>query len=185
MEANERAVIDELFAKLRQVGDQGQPRDAEAEAFIAGRLAAQPGAAYYMAQTIVVQERALENAQAQLAAAPARESGGGFLSGLFGGGQREAPAAAAPANAPRRGPWDNAPGQRGGGGFLAGAAQTAVGVAGGVLVGNMLMNAFSGDPAAAATPEPAAEPASDNDTADSGAGDDGGDFGGSDDFGDF
>jgi hypothetical protein len=33
---------------------------------------------------------------------------------------------------------------RGGGGFLAGAAQTAMGVAGGVLIGNMIADAFSG-----------------------------------------
>ena len=37
-------------------------RDPEAEAFIRSRMAAQPSAAYYMAQTIVVQEEALNEA---------------------------------------------------------------------------------------------------------------------------
>jgi hypothetical protein len=40
-------------------------------------------------------------------------------------------------------------GQPQGGGFLAGAAQTAMGVAGGLLIGNMIMGAFEGDEAAA------------------------------------
>ena len=42
------------------------------------------------------------------------------------------------------------PGQ--GGGFLAGAAQTAVGVAGGVLLGNAIAGMFAG-PAEAGEPE--------------------------------
>jgi hypothetical protein len=48
-----------------------------------------------------------------------------------------------------------APGR--GGGFLAGAAQTAMGVAGGVLLGNMIASAFGGNEAnaaEAAQPEP-------------------------------
>jgi hypothetical protein len=46
-------------------------------------------------------------------------------------------------------PWGSRPGgawggRAGGGGFLAGAMQTAVGVAGGMLVADALMGAFSG-----------------------------------------
>ena len=44
--------------------------------------------------------------------------------------------------------------QQAGGGFLAGAMQTAMGVAGGVLIGSALASAFSGD---ATAEEPAAE----------------------------
>ena len=42
--------------------------------------------------------------------------------------------------------------QRQGGGFLAGAAQTAMGVAGGVLLGNAIAGMFGGDEAQAAQP---------------------------------
>lgn len=109
--------------------------------------------------------------QAAQAAAPAA---GGFLSSIFGGGSRPAqPAAPQPGpwggqpasglpmqQAQQGGPWGGAPqagaggpwggqaapAQRGGG-FLASALTTAAGVAGGMVVGNMLMNAFKGDSA--------------------------------------
>jgi hypothetical protein len=55
-----------------------------------------------------------------------------------------------------------------GGGFLAGAAQTAVGVAGGVLLGNALAGLFGGGDAQAAEADAGAEDFS---------ADDGGDFG--------
>jgi hypothetical protein len=47
---------------------------------------------------------------------------------------------------------------RGGGGFLAGAAQTAMGVAGGVLLGNMIADAFGGGDEAKAADAGQAEP---------------------------
>jgi hypothetical protein len=64
---------------------------------------------------------------------------------------------------------------RPGGGFLAGAAQTAMGVAGGLLLGNAIAELIQGDEAKAAEPAatdaaPAAEPQAD----DAGAADDGG-----------
>jgi hypothetical protein len=64
--------------------------------------------------------------------------------------------------------------QTGGGGFLAGAAQTAMGVAGGLLLGNAIAGMFSGDEAQAAED-------SSGDGAEGAGGDDGGgffDFGG-------
>jgi hypothetical protein len=48
--------------------------------------------------------------------------------------------------------------QRGGGGFLAGAAQTAMGVAGGVFLGNMIADAFGGGDEAKAADAGQAEP---------------------------
>ena len=75
-----------------------------------------------------------------------------------------------PAGRPQRGPAAgidprlaayNTPQQRAGGGFLAGAMQTAMGVAGGLLVGNALMSLFTPDAAAAAEPA-AAEPMADD-----------------------
>jgi len=90
MNTQERQVIDDLFEKLRHVADQAGLREPVAEAHIRSRIEAQPGAPYYMAQTIVMQEQALLTAQAriaeledELARRPA--GGGGFLSSLFGG----------------------------------------------------------------------------------------------------
>lgn len=167
IDANDRQAIDDLFAKLVDAERQTGPRDAEAEALIRQKLAAQPAAPYYMAQTIVVQEYALRSAQErieqlerELAERPAT---GGFLSGLFGGGRTQ-PAPRPPVGAPGYGQQPplqpNAPAPGRGGGFLAGAAQTAMGVAGGVLLGNLIAGMFTSNEAAAATPTAATEGAS-------------------------
>jgi len=164
MNEQERGMIDGLFEKLQQAESQAGPRDREAEALIGERMAKQPGAAYMLAQVVLVQEQGLKNLQGrvedlerQLTERP--QGGGGFLGGLFGGGQSQAPTRAA---APTGGGWGN-PGassrsaaamQQGGqgGGFLAGAMQTAVGVAGGMLLGNAVAGLFSGDAQAAEAP---------------------------------
>lgn len=151
MDQKERQVIDDLFGKLSQAQAETAPRDQEAERLIQSHVAQQPAAPYYMAQSMLVQEHALAAAQAritqlegELERRPAGSSGS-FLSGLFGGGGGSVPRArAAMANGPFQGV------RPGGGGFLSGALQTAMGVAGGVLIGNMLMDAFSADPVAAA-----------------------------------
>ena len=209
MTPQERDVIAGIFDRLKQAAN--QPRDPEAENFIAERLREQPYAPYAMAQAVYVQEQALanlnqqvESLQAQLREA-AQPQAGGFLSGIFGGGsvprtgsvppvpQRAdaaAPSAAwntqpqaqgAPGQAmpmqqaAQPGPWSNQPQQQaGGGGFMASALTTAAGVAGGMMLGNVLTNACGGGskPAAqtasdtassgsnaAATPQPAADQA--------------------------
>ncbi|MCE6968430.1 DUF2076 domain-containing protein [Cereibacter sphaeroides] len=140
MDHNDRQAIEGLFRKLSEVERQAPARDPEADAFIAQRLGAQPGAPYFMAQTIVVQEHALEQAQARIEQLEdqLRQGGqqGGFLGRLFGG-----PAVPPP----RRPAYGQAPMSGGGGGFLAGAAQTAMGVAGGVLLGNAIAGMFAGE----------------------------------------
>ncbi len=108
MTPEERALIDGLFDRMRSVAS--QPRDAEAEALIARRVAEAPHATYALAQSVLVQEHALQQAyghiqdlEAQLADAEARaaeaqqrQSGsGGFLGGLFGGGRSSVPSAGA------------------------------------------------------------------------------------------
>jgi hypothetical protein len=158
MDQNERQVIDELFGKVRQAEQGSGPRDPAAEQHIMAKLQTQPAAPYYMAQAIVVQEHALQAAQArieqlegEIQARPA--GGGGFLSGLFGGGAQPA---ATPGHLPaqpmtpgmQRLQQYQRPGM--GGSFLGGAMQTAMGVAGGLVLGNLLMGAFASDPAAAA-----------------------------------
>ncbi|RWM95649.1 MAG: DUF2076 domain-containing protein, partial [Mesorhizobium sp.] len=87
MDRNDQQVIATLFEKLANVEQQTPPRDAEAERFINDQIARHPGAPYYMAQTIIVQEQALNAAQARIEELEqqAQSAGGGLLGGLFGG----------------------------------------------------------------------------------------------------
>lgn len=183
MDRNDQQAIEGLFGKLAEVERQAAPRDAESEAFIRNRIARQPDAPYYMAQTIVVQEQALEAAQARIEELEAQASeaprpAGGRFGSLFGDSRQPRRSG----TVPRIGRTGVEPGasipaaasaQRGGGGFLAGAAQTAMGVAGGMLLANALGSMFGGNEAQAAE-APAEEPQIDD------AGMDGGG-----DFGDF
>ena len=135
MDRNDRQAIEALFDKLATVERQSPPRDGESEAFIRDKIARQPGAPYYMAQTIVIQEQALAAAEARLAELEAQAvqtspANGGFFGSLFG--DRSQPVRST-GSVPRVGSPNlesmNAQ-HRGGGGFLAGAAQTALGVTG-------------------------------------------------------
>lgn len=191
MDTRDRDAISGLFSKLREVERQAGPRDSEAERLITEESQRLQGAPYYMAQTIVMQDMALNAKQgevdelkrrlAESAAQPERPAeGGGFLSRVFGNGP--SPSTPQPQR-PAAGPWGAAYGNRqsapqyaepptqyappppqyaqapqqyapqgggfgrgmgGGGGFLAGAAQTAMGVAGGVVLGNAIGSFFGG-----------------------------------------
>ncbi|HSI42655.1 MAG TPA: DUF2076 domain-containing protein [Xanthobacteraceae bacterium] len=182
MSPEERALIDGLFERLRPMAD--APRDAEAEALIARRTGEQPHAPYALAQTVLVQEHALKQAQARIEeleaqAETARAEAGreapqnSFLGGLLGGrttsvprtgtppiGGRGAFADAAPPPMPQaQAPMPMAQGRGGlsGGGFLASAMTTAAGVAGGALLFHGISSMLGGSEAKAA--ESAAEPA--------------------------
>ncbi|HVL70807.1 MAG TPA: DUF2076 domain-containing protein, partial [Beijerinckiaceae bacterium] len=97
MNDQERQVISDIFSRLEQVAH--QPRDPEAERFIAEKVSRQPYAPYAMAQAIYVQEQALTNLNQEveelrheverLRSQP--QGGGGFLASLFGGGQQREP----------------------------------------------------------------------------------------------
>ena len=181
MDARDRQAIEDLFRKIDEVERRSGPRDPEAEALIRAKIAANPAAAYYMAQTIVVQEGALNEAEHRIQELE-QSSQGGLFGGLFGGGRSERRRRyAEPVGRSR---YIEGPGAygRSGGGFLAGAAQTAMGVAGGVLLGNMIGGLFAGDDASAAEDvDPGME---DQDVGMDAAPpeDAGGDFGGFDDF---
>jgi hypothetical protein len=189
MEKVDRQAIEGLFDKLANVERRSPPRDDAAEAFIGDKIARQPHAPYYMAQTIVVQEQALNAAQARIEELEREgDRPGGLMTSIFGGRERQPdgsvprtgrtrPAASEPARDPL---------QRSGGGFLAGAAQTAMGVTGGILLGNLIAGMFGADQAKAAEPQP--DSAADDRDAQDGDGDDGSDDGGFGDdigFGDF
>jgi hypothetical protein len=115
MNQQEKQVIDGLFQKLGQLAAQSGPRDPEAEAEINRRAQGLPGATYYMAQALVLQQQALKQAESRLAQLKQQRGGAGQQPG----GQAPSPPAQ------QRG---------GGGGFLAGAAQTALGIGGGLLI---------------------------------------------------
>jgi len=195
MTPQEREVIDSIFDRLRAAAN--QPRDPEAERHIADLVRQQPYATYALAQSVYVQEQALNNLQAEVDALTAErdqlreaarqqqaqpQQSGGFLSGLFGGGarpqaeaapqpgpwnrqpgaafgQQSAADAAAPAGSPlsRAGSAQQQPAAGGGSGFLGTALTTAAGVAGGMVVGNMLMNAFKGGSGDKAASQPASD----------------------------
>ncbi|MBY4950139.1 DUF2076 domain-containing protein [Pantoea sp. DY-17] len=161
MQSEEQQLIENLFSRLKQAETQSGPRDAGAEQLIKQHLQNQPGAPYYMSQAILIQEAALKKlnaqvtdlenrlAQAQQQQAP-QQSSGGFLSSLFGGGSRPA-AQQQPAwgNPPPQPQQQYAPPQQQSAapaarstGFLGGALQTAVGVAGGVVMADMLTSMF-------------------------------------------
>lgn len=161
MQSEEQQLIENLFSRLKQAETQSGPRDAGAEQLIKQHLQNQPDAPYYMSQAILIQEAALKKlnaqvtdlenrlAQAQQQQAP-QQSSGGFLSSLFGGGSRPA-AQQQPAwgNPPPQPQQQYAPPQQQsaapaarGTGFLGGALQTAVGVAGGVVMADMLTSMF-------------------------------------------
>jgi hypothetical protein len=129
-------------------------------------------------------QQAVQQAQQQAQAGGAR--GGGFFGGLFGGGGRSGPSPqGGPAwgGGPQQGyqqgypqqgyqaappPPQYAPGyqpgmfQRPGSGFLGSALTTAAGVAGGVVVGNALMNMFSPHSGVGGLAAPAAPALSDS-----------------------
>lgn len=165
----DRDAIEGLFRRLEDVQRRADPRDPEAESLIHESIQRQPAAPYYMAQTILVQEHALSIAERRIAELE---------------DEIERARGARPP-APQRGPWDRTAGpDHRGGGFLAGAAQTALGVTGGVLIGSAIAGMLGGGAATAAEPQPAPEPEPEVDDA---GGDDGGDFGDFDgfDFGGF
>jgi len=129
MSPEERQLLAGLFERTK--GAASAPRDQEAEAYINDQIKTQPAAPYLLAQTVIVQDHALQAAnqrlqelegqvrelQAQVQAQQQKPASGGFLGGLFGGGAASAPP---PRPAPQQsygqqpgGPW-GAPPQQGG-----------------------------------------------------------------------
>lgn len=199
MDRNDQQAIEELFGKLREVERRAPPRDREAEALIGEHIARQPAAPYHMAQAIIALEHALAAAQQRLEEAEQQRGSGGFMAEIFGTGRTRAERGrergrqerprqrALPGEDGGRsggaGPWGGRPS------FLGGAMQTALGVAGGVVLGSFLADMLTPDAAAAAPVDQAApeeerfageEAAADEDFAgdDAGGADFGGDFGG-------
>jgi hypothetical protein len=122
MTPQEQQMIDGLIERIRstQVAD----KDLDAERYLQQNLATIPDALYILAQTVIVQQYGLQQAQQQIqqlqaaleeASQHVQQSGGGsFLSKIFGG----------PSSSQQQ-----QPAYPSGGGFLRSALQTAAGVA--------------------------------------------------------
>ncbi|MFC0389522.1 DUF2076 domain-containing protein [Muricoccus vinaceus] len=153
------------------------PVDPEADRLIGDLFSRHPEARYRITQTAFVQEAALVQAQNRIQelewqlenterqAQATQQSRGGLFGGMFGGGQRQQ-VPMTPRPQPIQPPMGAmTPGmmQQGGGGsgFLGTALTTAAGVAGGMVLGNMMMGMFSGGGAHAATAAAGATPAAD------------------------
>jgi hypothetical protein len=188
LSSDDRNAIESLFRRLEEAERQGGPRDRDAEELIERLVRRQPAAPYYLAQTVAVQQEALNRAEQRIEELEARVD------------RNPDPRRRNPWGDPAPAPYAPPPaygyGGFGSGGFLAGAAPTALGVAGGVLLGNMIGSIFSSGSAHAA--ETVTDTTSDDTTptdavsTDPGAGDagsfgDGADFdgGGFDTGGDF
>jgi hypothetical protein len=144
---DERA-IEDLFDRLANVERNSDERDRDAEQLIFQRLRENPSAAYFMAQTIIVQEAALREQQKRIETLEGQSSqrSGGFLDGIFGD-DRPAPRSQA-----RRGPWGN--------------------VTGGVLLGSAIAGMFGGGGEAnAAEADVPADPPAEDPGIDDGGGD--------------
>lgn len=178
MNVDERNMIAALFERLR--GAESAYRDPEAEDFIARQVIQQPHAPYAMAQTLIVQQQALDAAKARIETLQAdleeaRNSGrgGSFLPSASPSpwGPRASEAMGAPSaygqsqqggmfgrqgyepSQPYGAPPSYAQPASGGGGFLSGALQTAAGVAGGALLFEGVRSLFGGGEAHAASGE--------------------------------
>lgn len=156
MQHEEQRLIEGLFQRLKQAEQQSGARDAQASQLISDFVRQQPAAAYYMTQSILIQEAALKRLHAQVqelqnevaTLKTQQPASGGFLSSLFGGGRPQ----------PQQQPGNNwnssqqtaapnyaqqppaAPSRAGS--FMSGALQTAAGVAGGVVLADMLTSMF-------------------------------------------
>ncbi len=112
MTPEERQLLGALADRIRNVP--AQQKDPEAEQFLRQLVTERPDTVYVLAQTVIMQDFALRNAQAQIEdlqqqlseAAPRQQSSGGFLGGLFGGGRPQPPQPAPyPGSVPRVNPW--------------------------------------------------------------------------------
>src|SRR5512132_626456 len=144
MTPQERELLTGLFDRLKQCDR--NPKEPDADRFIAQAVAAQPWAPYFMAQLLLVQDRALTAAQTRIRQLEQEAEAARA--------QPATPARSLLGETPAMGPWDlhrgtaaqqvapataaaaspvQAPAQSGGG-FLRGALRTAAGVAGGALL---------------------------------------------------
>jgi hypothetical protein len=154
MNVEERQLIADVFAQLRDAGR--GPKDQDADRLIQDLVRQLPDAAYFLTQSVIVQQQALEQADAQIRELEEtvrklqgadRTSGGSFLGGVRvpnTGGR----AAATGDDRPQQqspSPWGSNPSPSSAaaqGGFLSSALSTAAGVAGGMFLADGIRSLF-------------------------------------------
>jgi hypothetical protein len=153
MNADEQRLIQDLFEQLRPLQSTGKDRDADL--LIRDLIRQSPDAPYYLVQTAIIQQEALNQADARIRDledavrrgqyndAPSSSS---FLSGASvprSGGRYQDPSSR-PLDQPAS-PWSS-PAQpgAGSGGFLSSALSTAGGVAGGMFLADGIRSLFGG-----------------------------------------
>lgn len=172
MQSEEQRLIDGLFGRLKEAetktptGSPGRTANQSAYSRAAFRPLLHGAGDDHSGSGAQADDQRVKELEAQVAqlqqTANGQQSSGGFLAGLFGGGSRNTPSPREQYQAQQQNTaaWNNA--QQGGyaqpqqpayaqpqqaapsraGGFLGGALQTAAGVAGGVVLADMLTGMF-------------------------------------------
>jgi len=164
MNLEERRLIEGLFSRMRDM--QGIDKDREAADLISREAEANPDAVYLLTQSVLVQEHALQMANARIeeleaAASRADQGSADRSSGFLPRGPaaatstpqvgraaslRSGAAGGAPAPATRNQDGERpraGAGRPGGGSFMGQAMSTAAGVAGGMLLASGISSLFS------------------------------------------
>ncbi len=112
MTPEERQLLSALADRVRNVAP--QQKDPEAEQFIRQLVQERPDTPYILAQTVIMQDFALRNAQSQIEdlqrqlselSPPVQERPGSFLGGLFGRSPSPQPSTSSSGSVPRVNPW--------------------------------------------------------------------------------
>ncbi|HEX2843477.1 DUF2076 domain-containing protein [Hyphomicrobium sp.] len=161
MTPEERELIAGLFDRLQQL--QGIAKDRDADQLIRDGVRQVPDAPYLLVQSVLVQEQALQQADARIrelearvanlasgeAGSRASAAGGSFLAGAREYQSR--PEGSVPSagrqisdSPPQRPDYPQAAPQSSGGGFLSSALSTATGVTGGMLLAESIRGLFGG-----------------------------------------
>ncbi|AGK58420.1 periplasmic ligand-binding sensor protein [Hyphomicrobium denitrificans 1NES1] len=150
MDSQEQHLIEDLFARLRSASSATKDRDAEQ--LIRDLVSRFPDAPYYLTQSVLVQQQALDRADARIRDLEASTQDRRFSeqrgSTSFLGGssvpQTGRRYADAPSEAPRPSdsPWAQQPSRTGS--FLGSALSTATGVAGGMFLADSIRSLFGG-----------------------------------------
>lgn len=150
MNPQEQRLIEDLFNRLKSVST--SEKDADAAQLIREIVARFPDAPYYLTQSVLVQQQALDRADARIKeleeqVQQTRQSEQRSASSFLGGSSvpptgRRYPDAG-PTERPNDGPWAQPSSSRGGG-FLSSALSTATGVAGGMFLADSIRSLFGG-----------------------------------------
>jgi hypothetical protein len=150
MDLQEQRLIEDLFAQLKSVST--AEKDEDAGRLIRDLISRFPDAPYYLTQSVLVQQQALDRADARIKeleelAQQKRVSEQRGPTSFLGGssvpqtGRRYAETPSEPER-PSASPWTPSPSRAGG--FLASALSTATGVAGGMFLADSIRSLFGG-----------------------------------------